>query len=77
MSEIKEVVILTDKGILTSAIPLFAKHHDTEIASMEGYSVSLSNDKALAYVVFVGEGENLQLVNAEVLEKHCEVLGYL
>jgi hypothetical protein len=77
MSNIKEVVILTDRGILTSAIPLFAKYHDTELDTLDGYSISLSNDKALAYVVYVGEGENLQLVNGELLEKHCEVLGYL
>lgn len=75
--KLKELVVITDKDIITTVMPLFPHYEETEIAKLDGYSISLSNEKPVAYAMFVGEETKLQLIGAELVEKHCEFLGVL
>lgn len=44
-----------ERDELGELIPLFARYEVNDLGKIEGYSVSLSNDKPLAYVVSVEE----------------------
>lgn len=74
----KDQVIMTKSGELGVAIPLFRCHHTDEIATLEGYSISVTKGKPLAYVIDAGPqwGDPI-LCNAEVCERNAEFLGEL
>ena len=71
-----QVIMSPINGNLAVAVPLFRMHHEQELAKLEGYTVSLTSEKPLAYVIDAGE-HGTQLVNAEWLEKQALFLGEL
>lgn len=74
----KDQVAMAPSGILVIAIPLYRRHHEESLGKMEGYEISLTKEKPLAYVVDVGiESIQPQLMNAEVVERNLEFLGDL
>lgn len=57
------------------AVPLFRMSHTEELARIDGYTVSLTNAKPIAYAVDMGD--KIQLFNAEFLEANVEFIGDL
>lgn len=73
-----QVVISKNNGQLVVAVPLFRWHHEEELASLDGYSVSLTNGKPLAYVIDGGkEMGTPQVLSAAFVEAQLEFLGEL
>ena len=52
-------------GILT---PLYQREHEQTLDKLAGYSISLTNDEPLAYVVDVGI-DSCPLINAEIVKR--------
>ncbi len=72
-----QVVMSKNNGQLAVAIPLFRIGEDSMfLEKFEGYSLIVSNDKAVAYAVDCGD-EGIHLLNAEFVEKNLEFLGEL
>lgn len=71
-----QVVMSKTNGQLAIAVPLFRVHHEEELGAMEGYTISLTNSKPLAYVLDCGPGQgNPQIFNAAFCETNLEFLG--
>lgn len=64
----KDLVILGNDGSIAIAVPLFRHFEDNALAMMDGYTISLTNGKPVAFAMDFGSG-NLELVNAELVEK--------
>ncbi len=60
---------------LAIAVPLFRHHHGESLGSLEGYQISLTGSKPIAYAVDIDD--SIELMNAEFLEKNVEFLGDL
>jgi hypothetical protein len=76
----KDQVVIAPSGILAIAVPLYRVHYEESLATgWDGYTVSLTKEKPLAYVVDCGKESGLmpQLMNAEVVERNLEFLGDL
>jgi hypothetical protein len=50
-------------------IPLYARYEVNDLGKMEGYSVSLSNDRPMAYVIFSDNIGNGVILNAVFVQK--------
>jgi len=72
----KSFVIITPSFDLTVATPLYAVEGAPRLVSSGAYFLLLTSGKPVAYAVDVG-GEDLQLVNAELLESRVEFYGEL
>ncbi len=73
-----QVVMSKTNGQLAIAIPLFRWHHQEHIGNLDGYSIALTNNRPLAYVIDCGPGMGIpQLMNAKFIETHLEFLGDL
>lgn len=70
-----QVIMSKTNGQLAVAVPLYRRHYDEELGRLEGYSISLTNDDPLAYVVECHE--SCALMNREAVEKNCEFLSDL
>lgn len=73
----KDQVIMGPNGELMIAVPLFRHHIENEICALNGYSLSLTSAKPLAYVIDIGDGNRCPIFNAEVVEEKAEFLGDL
>lgn len=73
----KDQVIIGPNGQLGIAIPLFRWSHETVLEEMGGYSIAVTNNKPIAYVIDAGEPGNLPIINAEFVEKNAIFLGDL
>jgi hypothetical protein len=73
----KDQVILGVNGELAIAVPLFRRHHEEELVKLDGYTVSLTSEKPLAYILDMGTEDNCPIVNNTVIESQCEFLGDL
>lgn len=62
-------------GNLVVAVPLFRFQSEEVLEQLEGYSISLTNGKPIAYAIDMGE--SIQLMNAEFVESKLECLGDL
>lgn len=72
----RDQVVMAPSGHLCIAIPLYRWHHEEPLARLEGYTVSLTNGKPLAYVVDAGpEAGSPRLFNAQIIEDNFEFLG--
>lgn len=71
-----QIIVSKHNGEVAIAVPLFRWHHSQEIAKIEGYSVSLTSSKPLAYVLDIGT-DNCTIVRAEIIENQCEFIGDL
>ncbi len=73
-----KVCMSPNNGQLVVAIPLFRWHHHEHLVNLEGYSISLTNSKPLAYVIDGGKemGEP-QVMSAKFIESQLEFLGDL
>ncbi len=71
-----QVVMSKTNGNLAVAIPLYRITDCADFAQIEGYSLLLTNERPLAYAVDCGEA-GIQLMNAEIVEKHLHFLGEL
>lgn len=73
-----QVVMSKNNGELCVAIPLFRVHHQEDLGKMEGYSIFLTKEKPIAYVLEHPElGSSLKLFNAEFVETNMEFLSEL
>lgn len=70
-----QVVMSKHNCELAVAVPLYRKHHSENIASLEGYEISLTKDEPLAYAVDMGD--HIWLFNKEIVETQCVFLGEL
>lgn len=73
----KDQVIMGTNGEIAVAIPLFRIQLDQELAKIEGYSVTLTNEKPLAYVIDIGDGKTCPILNATYVESKAQFLGDL
>ncbi len=71
-----QVAMSKGNGQLVIAVPLYRWHRSDEIAALAGYSLSLTEDKPIAYVVDCADA-GCPLFNAEFVEKNFEFLGDL
>lgn len=75
-----ELVIIGPSGELGIAIPLYRIYptaSDDHLGKREGYSLFLTHEKPIAYILDAGEPGTLPFVNAEIVEARCEFLGKL
>lgn len=70
-----QIIISKTNAELAVAVPLFRRHLEEELTKLDGYTVSLTSEKPLAYAVDMGE--SVQLMNAEFLEKNVDFIGDL
>ncbi len=73
----KDQVILGKNDQLAIAIPLFRYLENEKVDSLGDYTIALISSGPLAYIVDLGDGDSLAIVNAEMVEKQCEFLGEL
>ena len=71
-----QIVMSRNNGACGVAIPLFRIQHDEELMQLYGYTVSLHNNKPIAYAIDVG-AERLDFFNADWVEKNLEFIGDL
>lgn len=73
-----QVVMSKTNGQLAIAIPLYRRHYEENLGKMEGYSIALTTDEPLAYVIDCGpEGGSPQLFNTKFCESNLTFLGDL
>lgn len=73
-----QVAMSKNNGQIVVAIPLFRYHYQEELANLEGYTVSLTNGKPLAYIIDGGEEMGTpQVMAAAFIESQLEFLGDL
>lgn len=70
-----QIIMSKTNGNCGVAIPLFRFHNTEQFNNIDGYVVSLTCPKPVAYAVDVGTA--IEIVKAEFLEKNVEWLGDL
>jgi hypothetical protein len=73
---VRDQVAVAPNGELCVLVPLYRWQHEEVLEKLEGYSISLTNAKPIAYIVDAGPVGNW-VFNAEFVEKQCEFLGDL
>lgn len=73
----KDQIVMGKNGEVAIAVPLFRMQESEEIVNLTGYSMMLTSNKPIAYVLDMGSGGTCPIVNAEIVEKQCEFLGPL
>lgn len=71
-----QVAMSRTNGQLVIAIPLYRRHHEEALGKLEGYCVSLTSEKPIAYILDCGDVGN-QMLNAEFVEANLDFLGAL
>ncbi len=73
-----KIAISKANGEVCIVIPLYRHHYDETLGKLEGYTISLTKDEPLAYVIDAGPafGEP-QLCNAKTADKYLEFVGDL
>lgn len=71
-----QVVMSKTNGQLAVAVPLYRYHYEEPIASLEGYTVAITNAKPLAFVLDC-DAHGCQLINADFAYANLEFLGDL
>lgn len=73
-----QIVMSKTNGEIGIAVPLFRYHYSDELANLEGYVISVTDSKPLAYVIDAGPAHGSpQLMNAKIVEENLEFLGDL
>lgn len=70
-----QIVMSPYNAEVAIAVPLFRIHHEQEITKLEGYSVTLTNEKPLAYVIQTPD--DCQVMSSEFVENSLIFLGEL
>lgn len=70
-----QVVMSKMNAELAVAVPLFRLAASDDLGSLDGYSLMVSNSKPIAYVLCVGDVN--QILNAKFVEENCEFLSEL
>lgn len=70
-----QIIISKVNGECAIAVPLFRMYNTEQLADLDGYVVSLTCPKPIAYAVDMGE--SIQLFNAEFLEDNVIFVGDL
>jgi len=70
-----QIIISKINAECAVAVPLFRMHKSHEMASIDGYTVSLTTSEPLAYAIDFGN--TIQVFNAEYIEKKCIFVGDL
>lgn len=75
----KDQVVMSPKnGVLAVAIPLYRRHEERGLGSLDGYTISLSDDEPLVYGIDCGpEVDKIHFFNAPWVEKNMIFLGDL
>ena len=73
----KEQVIITNKGILTTVIPLFQIVDGFGLQKIDKLEVCCVNPNRIGYAIMSSDDGEYILVNRDVVEKHSEFLGEL
>lgn len=73
----KDQVVMAPSGAICLAIPLFRWHHEEPLANLEGFTISVTNEKPIAYAVDCGPENGIPLFQASFVEKNFEFLGDL
>lgn len=71
-----QVFLVKENGNLCGGVPLFRMQHEESLCKMEGFVVSLTNEKPVLYLMDVGI-DNLTPMNAEFVEGKLESIGDL
>lgn len=69
------VIMSKNNGVLAIATPLFKIDHEQVLEKLDGYQISLIENKPTAYVVEVSG--ILEMWDASLIETQCEFLGEL
>lgn len=73
-----QVIMSPNNGHLGIAIPLYRKHYEQELGKWARYTISLTNDKPVAYALDCGpELEIIQCFSAKWVEDNLIFLGDL
>lgn len=70
-----QIVFSKTNGFCAVAIPLYRWHHEEPLAKLEGYTISMTKEKPIAYIIDCGEFR--QLLNASFVESNLEFVGDL
>lgn len=70
-----QVFMSPNNGFLCVGIPLFRMETKGELLHIKGYSIGISNNKPLAYIIDIGETK--ELMSAEFVENRLICLGDL
>jgi hypothetical protein len=72
----KDQIVMAANGEIAVAVPLFRLQHEEALEHWDGYILSVTNSKPLAYVLDVGDPQ-CTIFKAEFIEKNVEFLGDL
>jgi hypothetical protein len=72
----RDQIILGRNGELAVAVPLYRVQHEEQLGKLDGYIVSLTNSKPLAYILDMGLS-SCPVLNSEIVEQQCDFLGDL
>lgn len=73
----KEKVIITNKDILTTVIPLFQIVEGFELQRLDKLEVCCVNPNIIGYAIMASDDGEYIIVNRDVVEKHSIFLGEL
>lgn len=72
-----EQVIITDKGVLTTVIPLFIINESFELTKMDGYEVVCMKNDCVGYAMIIDDEGHTAMINKNIVEQHSIFLGDL
>lgn len=72
----KDQLVMAANGNCAVAIPLFRMNYDSELADLPGYSIALTNEKPIGYLLDCGDN-TCPFLRADFVENNLEFLGDL